>query len=57
MFQSHESFPPPPHQFELKQGVRSNAYQLEDEKFLEDTLQQFMQGQMSFNAQVAEFQE
>jgi len=38
MFQSHEPFPPPPYQFKLEQGVRSDAYQPRDEKFLEDTL-------------------
>ncbi|XP_052181282.1 uncharacterized protein LOC127794321 [Diospyros lotus] len=57
VFQSHEPFPPPPHQFELEQGVRSDAYQPQDEKCLEDTLQEFMQGQMSFNTQVVELQE
>ena len=57
VFQSHEPFPPSPHQFELEQGFTSSEYHPQDEQFLEDTLQEFMQCQMSFNEQVVEFQD
>jgi len=48
-------FPPLPHQFELEQGFTFDVYQPLYEKSLEDTLQEFMEGQKVLNEQLVKF--
>jgi len=52
----NDSTPSQPHSYQSNQGS-SNAYQPPHRRSLEDTLQQFMQGQMDTNERVAKNQE
>ncbi|XP_052177519.1 uncharacterized protein LOC127791578 [Diospyros lotus] len=54
--QPHAPFPSQPQSYQPNQGS-SSAYQPPHRRSLEDTLQQFMQGQIGTNTQVAKFQE
>ena len=55
-FAPQQPFPSQSQSYQLNQGS-SNAYQSLHRRSLEDTLQQFMQGQMDTNARIAKNQE